>query len=1342
MKWGVWLWAAAWTAGLGGFVSNASAQPPYPESGGVILIEAELASSNTARNGQAWVVTNDVAGYNGSGFVRAWPDTGTVVAAGWTTNSPQLDFAATFVSNTTYYAWIRARPTNGDDDSVHIGLNGQTNAGGPVVWTAYNAWGWTNRNQAGGVATLGVPSSGTHTVNLWMREDGARIDRIVLTRNAAFKPRKGNAWHIPHNHEPGVGFMRAPIFEIYSNTAVTIFNGNQFQGAGEAGNQLQTGSTIFYKHATNSAWSSAPMLFHGTSTNNLFYSGTIPSNLFAAGDTVEYYVRVPYSDHLTTYLCLTGTSSTAVEDETYARANPFRYTVRAPTRVGHPSPGDWRDQNFYFIFNDRFNDGDPSNNNANPQSGFSPANSRRIHGGDFKGIRAKLDYIKALGATALWITPIPQNVGHSGYHGYGADNFHTLQPNWGSTNDLVELVDAAHAMGLYVCLDIVLNHQGNRIDSATTGWSTSFNVNGYPPRWTTGVSYPPPFNQLTNFHNNGHIQNYVDPDQVLGELSGLDDLRTETLHVRTNLVNIYKYWVTAADFDGFRLDTVKHADTGVWQFFNSEFREFARAIGKTNFFQFGEVYDGSDAKCGSYTGTKANGAFANDSVVDFPLYFRVNDVFASAAGNTKQIEDRYNAIAANYDPYAQYRLVTFIDNHDRPRFMSAAGNNTNRLAVALSWLYTARGIPCLYYGTEQNFNGGNDPANREDMFHGQYEQGPSLGDNFNMTQGSFLRVAFLNNLRRLYPSLRRGTHVNLWNNPSGPGLFAYARRLDGEEVFVVFNTAGGAQTLAARPTSYPAGTVLVNLFNTNETVTVTGGADGIPAISVPGGGFKLFIAANRVLPLDPVVTAQTPAHYATNVVATAPLTLTFNKPMNTNAAQAAFSVQPPVGGSFSWNAARTVMTFTPVPGLAGATSIVIRVNTNAVDAESGNRFHAAFETRFHTAPASYTDAVPPSIFVDVPAPGAVTGGLVVVSGTATDNFTVAQVEVQLDGGDWIPAAGTTAWTYAVDSMNFLNGTRQLAARARDTSGNLSAPATLPIRFVNTPGPYEVFLASGNFTAATNCDAVVWQPDQPWTPGSFGWLSGTNGFIGNTLSNLCAGAQPLFQRERYSTTAATLDYRFDVPEGRYEITLLQTETWVTGVNQRVFDLYIEGIRTLTNFDIFAESGGMNIPLVQTFELDVDDARLDLHFIPWVDNARVSGIGVRRIGDVDLDHDGIPDWWMRAWFDHPTGQDFDLSQAHDDADSDGYTNLEEYIADTSPLDPGDHPRIREFTLDPLPRAFVPSSIGRRYDLQWKADPASTGEWETVVGDNPGTGDLLPIIDTNAPAHGVYRVLIRIP
>src|SRR5207253_4154178 len=200
-----------------------------------------------------------------------------------------------------------------------------------------------------------------------------------------------------------------------------------------------------------------------------------------------------------------------------------------------------------------------------------------------------------------------------------------------------------------------------------------------------------------------------------------------------------------------------------------------------------------------------------------PLYFSINPVFALTNSNTKRIEDHYHAVDANYDPSAQMRLVTFLDNHDEPRFLNSANANNSfaRLSLALEFLYTSRGIPCLYYGTEQGFNGGADPNNREDMFAGQVEQGPSLGDNFNETHPLFQLIAKLNNFRRLYPALRNGSHINLWNNPNGPGLFAFSRVLGSQEVFVVFNTAAIAQALPGRPSTYPAGTILVNLLDEN-----------------------------------------------------------------------------------------------------------------------------------------------------------------------------------------------------------------------------------------------------------------------------------------------------------------------------------------------------------------------------------------------------------------------------------------------------------------------------------------------------------------------------------------------
>ncbi len=182
--------------------------------------------------------------------------------------------------------------------------------------------------------------------------------------------------------------------------------------------------------------------------------------------------------------------------------------------------------------------------------------------------------------------------------------------------------------------------------------STSNNQHAFPFNPTNVI--PPLLSTI--FHTNGVIQDFGNTQEVvLGELEGLDDLATETTYVRTNLMNIYTNWVGLADFDAFRIDTVKHVDYGFWQYWCPQLHQFATSIGKSNLFMFGEAFDGSESLVGSYTGTEGGGPSKLDSMLDYPLYFTINPVFATASGNTQQIADHYNAIAANYDSNAWYR---------------------------------------------------------------------------------------------------------------------------------------------------------------------------------------------------------------------------------------------------------------------------------------------------------------------------------------------------------------------------------------------------------------------------------------------------------------------------------------------------------------------------------------------------------------------------------------------------------------------------------------------------------------------------------------------------------------
>jgi len=624
----------------------------------------------------------------------------------------------------------------------------------------------------------------------------------------------------------------------------------------------------------------------------------------------------------------------------------------------------WQRQSIYQIITDRFFDGDPSNDDAD--GNYDPAGHRgtSVHGGDFKGIEEKLDYIKSLGATAIWISPVVLNA-RGEFHGYAGLDFYKVDPHWGTMADLQHLVQAAHARGLLVIDDIVVNHGGDLVDSGDPGYPDfKYPPDGYHLRFRNPAKqYPPPFDlnatnpSLTNlFHNNGFIQDYHDPTQlILGELRGLDDFRTETPYVRAQMRKIYEFWIEQAGFDAFRIDTLKHVEMGFWQKWCPAIRAFAAAHGNPSFFMFGEVLDHSDARCGSYTGTRGGGPFKLDSVLDYPLYFKINSIFAKATGSTRQILEHDRAIAANYDPVAQNQLVTFLDNHDQPRFLSIPGATTDRLKVALVFLYTARGIPCLYYGTEQAFNGGKDPWDREDMFAGQFEWGPSRGDNFNMTHPLFQFVARLNNFRRLYPELQTGVQSSLWSNANGPGLFACTRRLGAQEVLVVFNTADTNQTLPPCQTIYPAGTKLVNLLDDKENRTVSVGGR-TPLIVVPGTSAKIFVAESEIRPLDPVVTSISPAHDAEAISPAAPIVVHFSQPMDADSVERAFATEPPVKGAFSWTATGTGMTFRPEnPGFQPHKMVTVRIGDTARAADSGRTFYAGFESCFRcggTAAAS------------------------------------------------------------------------------------------------------------------------------------------------------------------------------------------------------------------------------------------------------------------------------------------------------------------------------------------------------------------------------------------------------
>ncbi len=904
------------------------------ESMGQVALEAEAFSANIPRTisstGYSWAPLSDIGGYSGGGFMEAAPNDGATVATDPRNVSAELQYSITFANPGTYYVWLRGYADTAETASVYVGLDGT----GPTQLDLprTGAWSWSNTRAGSSVpVAVTVGTAGVHTLNVWMRDAGFVLDRIVLNRNPNFSP--------------------------------------------------------------------------------------------------EY------------------------------------------------SADFWRNQSIYQIVTDRFFDGDPGNN-VSGLPGYSPSTGNQAHGGDLKGIERKLDYIKALGATAIWISPVLMNA-KGDYHGYAATDFYQVNPRMGSLADLQSLVSEAHKRGLLVINDVVANHGSTWVDSGDAGWAAFRSPPaGYNLRYNSGgQKYAAPFDDvsltaafgstaLTNlFHNNGATANWSDATQVeLGELASLDDFRTESTYVRQKMKEIWSYWIGAARFDAYRIDTVKHVEMDFWDDWSPAIRAAATAANQPNFFQFGEVFDGSDSKVGSYTGTKSGGNYKMESVLDYPLYYTMGSVFATASGQTGQIENRYNNLTtANYDASALDALVLNLDNHDNPRFLNAGGSTAARLELALTFLYTTRGIPSLYYGTEQDFNGGADPANREDMFDGAYEQGPSLGDNFNMTSPRFQLVAKLHNLRRLYPALRTGTHQMLWVNWTSPGLLAYARRLGSEEVCVIINTATTPQTMGARPTIHPAGTVLVNLLNPAENVTVVAGVDGIPAITMAATSTKMFVAQSQLRPLSPVVAAIAPSHDAAGVSPASTISVTFSQAMNPATAQAAFSTVPASTGTFAWNGGNTVMTYTPSSNLADTTLQAVRIESTAAGA-GGLAMHAPFESRFTTGASS--SVARPSI--NSVSSSAVTDTTATLGATVTPNGAATTVTFEY--------GTSTSYGSATAAQPIGSGTSPVAASAPLTG--LPSGTTIHYRVIATNPQGTTTGADNTFTTTAP------QPQVTTTAASF------------------------------------------------------------------------------------------------------------------------------------------------------------------------------------------------------------------------------------------------------------------
>ncbi|MFO0618319.1 MAG: alpha-amylase family glycosyl hydrolase [Polyangiaceae bacterium] len=556
---------------------------------------------------------------------------------------------------------------------------------------------------------------------------------------------------------------------------------------------------------------------------------------------------------------------------------------------------DWRDEVIYQVLIDRFEDGDVGNDFRVDRSAMG-----KWHGGDWKGLESRLDYLQHLGVTSLWISPIVKNVdtdaGFDGYHGYWAQDLTALNPHFGDLAALRSLVFKAHEKHMKVIVDIVTNHLGQLFyydinkngepDERVAGNGTTSGVthiNEYDPDFdprgvqsftSLGESGPAPvifvndpasnhlpplpevFQNPLAYNRKGRTFNFEDPDQLVhGDFpGGLKDVNTtlcekrDGIGVKDAMVDAYARWVELTDVDGFRIDTVKHVEREFWRYFTQKVRQRLLKGNKARFLMFGEAFDGRDQLVGAFTkkdlpspeqldlenqcvtdGVPITGDQL-DSVFYFPQYFTaIRDVFQLGLP-TKKLEELWNQRATTWGTEAQLDgagvppnqlPINFIDNHDVPRFLF--GGTVAGLHEALAFIFTAQGIPCVYYGTEQEFSGGNDPANREDLWPtGFPEDGPT-----------FTFIQKLAEIRRGSEAIRKGDVKIVWStdrtgDAEDAGVFAFERAggdAGGDYALIVFNanaTKESAPTFMGTPmtVSAPEGTTLTDALGSGKSFKV------------------------------------------------------------------------------------------------------------------------------------------------------------------------------------------------------------------------------------------------------------------------------------------------------------------------------------------------------------------------------------------------------------------------------------------------------------------------------------------------------------------------------------------
>ncbi len=503
-----------------------------------------------------------------------------------------------------------------------------------------------------------------------------------------------------------------------------------------------------------------------------------------------------------------------------------------------------QDDIFYFVMVDRFANGSTENDEGSTtdpisSGGLNKADKAWYHGGDIAGLKEKLSYIKKLGATAIWMTPVLRNQAVQGdsaaYHGYWTLDYTEVDPHFGDNDELKEFIDEAHDEGLKVFFDVIINHTADVIkyqechnpDGSYKDNVTSCDYKSlaqleqgdtYTPFTITGTESaksPAWLNNMSLYHNQGD-STFSGENSVYGDFFGLDDLDTNNPDVVTGMIDIFKNLITEFKPDGFRIDTVKHVNIEFWQAFSPAITQHAIDAGISNFQLFGEVFEGNPAVLSRYT---TEGKLP--AVLDFAFQGAASSVFAGTGNadslaNVFAADDLYN----DGDSTAN-ELMNFIGNHDIGRIGHSINQSfpdisdtdkVKRSLLAHGFMFFARGVPVIYYGDEQGFNGdGEDQDAREDMMPSlvaEYNDNDLFGttdttadDNFNEEHPLYIGLNQFAHIYHSHKALRRGIHHSIETNNDAVYAFTRIDNADKKDYIVVFNPTTTTQNIAVNAPS-------------------------------------------------------------------------------------------------------------------------------------------------------------------------------------------------------------------------------------------------------------------------------------------------------------------------------------------------------------------------------------------------------------------------------------------------------------------------------------------------------------------------------------------------------------